>query len=164
MKFSGKTLMSIGLMVITAYAVIPALKWPLRTAIFPVTVSILVFLIAIIELLLRLYEGEETAQEKTDGSLKSLGGIAQPLPSLKMLVASAWTMGFLILILLIGFPISVPLFAFLYLKCHGKESWWISIGLAALASACFYGLFVWLLHLPFPEGFVQRGIQVLGVI
>ena len=164
MKFSGKTAMSIGLMMIAVYVVIPAMEWPLRTAIFPVTVSILVFLIAMLELLLRLFEGEEVAEKKPAADIKSLDSIAQPLPTRKLLTASAWTMGFFLMILLIGFPISVPLFAFLYLKFHGHEGWGISIGLAASALACFYGLFVWLLHIPFPEGFVQRGLRLLGII
>jgi putative tricarboxylic transport membrane protein len=72
-------------------------------------------------------------------------------------------MGFFLLILLLGFPISVPLFTFLYLKLHGKEGWGMSLGLSASALACFYGLFVWLLHIPFPEGWVQKGLRAIGI-
>jgi len=64
--------------------------------------------------------------------------------------------GFFLLILFLGFTISVPLFTFLYLKLHGKEGWGMSIGLSASALACFYGLFVWLLSTPFPEDGCKR--------
>ncbi len=163
MKYSGKTLMSFGLIGITAWVIITALQWPLRTAVFPLTVGILVFLITVGELFLGLFEREEKKKKKSEGELGSLERRDQPLPTRKMLLASAWAMGFFLLILLLGFPISIPLFTFLYLKFHGKEGWVMSIGLSASAFACFYGLFVWLLHIPFPGGWMQKGLRVFGI-
>jgi hypothetical protein len=163
MRYSGKTLMSLSLMMIAAWVVITALKWPLRTALFPVITGILVFFMATGESLLGLFERREVSEKKVEADLSSLERMDQPLPSRKMLLASAWTMGFFLLILLFGFPISVPLFTFLYLKLHGKEGWGISMGLSVSALACFYGFFVWLLHIPFPEGWVQKGLRVLGI-
>ena len=163
MRYSGNTLMSFGLIVIAVWVIITALNWPLRTAVFPVTVGILVFLITIGELLLGLFEGEEASEKRRDGELGSLERMDQPLSTHKMLLASAWAMGFFLLILLLGFPVSVPLFTFLYLKLHGKERWRMTIGLSASAFACFYGLFVWLLHIPFPEGWVQQGLRAFGI-
>jgi hypothetical protein len=57
-------------------------------------------------------------------------------------------------IVLLGFSISVPLFVFLYLKLQGKESWILSVVLAAVAWVFVYGLFDQLLHLPFPQGWL----------
>jgi len=161
MRYGGKTLMSLGLLVIAAWVVIGALKWPLRVALFPVVVGTLVFLMATGKLLLSLFERKEVNGKKVKDNSSSW--MDQPLPTRKMLLASAWTMGFFLLILLFGFPISVPLFTFLYLKLHGKEGWGMSIGLSVSALACFYGLFVWLLSTPFPEGWVQKGLRVLGI-
>lgn len=163
MRYNGKTLMSFGLVVIAAWVIITALQWPLRTAVFPVTVGILVFLITIGELLLGLFEKKEVDEKKVEADLSPLEMMDQPLPTRKMLLASAWTMGFFLLILLLGFPISVPLFTFVYLRLHGKEGWRMTIGLSALAFACFYGLFVWMLHIPFSEGWVQQGLRALGI-
>jgi len=42
--------------------------------------------------------------------------------------------------------------SFLYFRFAGGEKWPISIVLSLAAWAVFYGLFDYLLHLPFPEG------------
>jgi hypothetical protein len=63
-----------------------------------------------------------------------------------------WTLGFFLAIWLLGFTIAVPITTFLYLKVAGQERWPITILLSFLAWVCFYGLFDYLLHLPFPEG------------
>lgn len=69
-------------------------------------------------------------------------------------VAVAWMLGFFAAIALLGFPIAVPLFLFLYLKLQGGEGWLLSIVITAVAWGAFYGLFDRLLHLPFPAGWV----------
>jgi hypothetical protein len=64
----------------------------------------------------------------------------------------AWTLGFFLAIWLLGFVIAVPVASFLYFRFAGGEKWSISILLSLAAWASFYGLFDYLLHLPFPEG------------
>jgi hypothetical protein len=69
-------------------------------------------------------------------------------------IAVAWIGGFFVLILLLGFPIAVPLLVFAYLKLQGKETWTFSAAFTLALWAAFYGLFDQLLHLPFPAGWV----------
>ena len=64
----------------------------------------------------------------------------------------AWTLGFFATIWLLGFVIAVPVASFLYFRFAGREKWSLSIPLSLAAWAVFYGLFDYLLHLPFPEG------------
>jgi Tripartite tricarboxylate transporter TctB family len=52
----------------------------------------------------------------------------------------------------LGFPIAIALMMFTYLKIQGGESWVLSIALTVIAWLAFWGLFVKLLNLPFPEG------------
>ena len=72
----------------------------------------------------------------------------------RILVAVAWMVGFFAAVVLLGFPIAVPLFLFLYLKLQGGEGWPLSIGITLAVTALFYGLFDALLHLPFPAGWL----------
>jgi len=65
-----------------------------------------------------------------------------------------WTLGFLVLILLVGFPLAVPIFVFAYLKIAGQEPWTLTIALTAISWLSMEGLFNRLLHLPFPEGLI----------
>lgn len=62
-----------------------------------------------------------------------------------------WTVGYFVVIWLFGFNAAVPLTTILYLKIAGREKWPITLLLSFIAWACFYGLFVRALHLPFPD-------------
>ena len=63
-----------------------------------------------------------------------------------------WLFGFFAAIWLLGYSIAIALMMFTYLKFQGRESWTISITLTVVAWLAFYGLFVRLLTLPFPDG------------
>jgi hypothetical protein len=63
-----------------------------------------------------------------------------------------WILGFFFAIWLLGFHLAVPAASFLYFRLAGHEKWPISIALSLAAGVVFYGLFGYLLHLPFPEG------------
>ena len=154
MRVCGKALMSLSVAIIAAWAVITALKWPFMSAIFVVIVGIIVFLIAAVDFCLRLF-GSRTAET----SFKFSENMGRTLAIRRALSALMFIIGFFLMILFLGFPIAVPLFIFLYLKLHAKENWRISLGLAAVAWVCFFGLFIWLLKTPFMEGWVQRWIR-----
>jgi hypothetical protein len=67
-------------------------------------------------------------------------------------IAAAWMLAFFAGVVLLGFPLAVPLFVLLYLKCQGGEGWVLSIVITVIVAAVFYGLFDAMLHLPFPSG------------
>lgn len=62
----------------------------------------------------------------------------------------SWIIGFYLLIVLIGFPIAVPLFVLSYSKFYGA-SWLVGISLSAIAWGFVYGVFEKILHVPWPE-------------
>ncbi|MFC1893459.1 tripartite tricarboxylate transporter TctB family protein [Chloroflexota bacterium] len=59
---------------------------------------------------------------------------------LRYLSAPAWFAAFLMMVYLVGYLVTAPLFVFLYLKLH-RERWLLSLILAALALAAIYGGF-----------------------
>ena len=63
-----------------------------------------------------------------------------------------WILGFFFAIWLLGFSFAVALSTFLYLKAGAGEKWLITIILTLVAFASFYGLFIYTLHVPFPDG------------
>jgi len=63
-----------------------------------------------------------------------------------------WILGFFFAIWLLGFSIAVALSTFLYLKAGAGEKWLITIILTLVAFVSFYGLFIYTLHVPFPDG------------
>ena len=163
MRLSGRTWMSFGMMVIAAWAVIKALKWPLTTALFPVVIGIPVFIFATSELFSSLSKREETTREVSAEDASSKKEKPERLPVDRDLLAFLLILSFFLLVLLVGFPIAVPLFVFFYMKIYGREKWGLSVGLAAVAWAGFYGLFVLVSNIHFGEGWLQQGLRALGI-
>jgi uncharacterized BrkB/YihY/UPF0761 family membrane protein len=143
--------------------VITALKWPFRAALFPVIIGSLVFLMSAAELFLNLLGGENGGEEASgfDFKLTELGD--QGLVRRRTLSMFVSILVFFFLVLLVGFHVSIPIFFFLFLKFKAKEKWRISLGLTALAWVSFYGLFIWLLHIDFPQGWIQRWLGTIGI-
>jgi Tripartite tricarboxylate transporter TctB family len=62
----------------------------------------------------------------------------------------AWLWGLFFAIHLIGMPIALPLFVFLYTKLYGG-SWTVALTLAGGTWGFLYGVFEQLLHVPWPK-------------
>jgi len=143
--------LALGVMAVSGYGVVAAWFWPWKAALFPLVIGIPLFVLSAAEALWVLLGSTERATVQDFQ-------ISQELPEPEILrrsaLAGAWILGFFAAILLLGFPLAVPLFIFLYLKVHGREGWVLSIVFTAVAWAFFYGLFDQLLHLPFPQGWL----------
>jgi len=161
MKPNGKAVMSLGLMIVIAWAVIKALRWPFNTALFPVVIGIPVFFLAMNEFRLSMAKRNNTATPVLSAGASRKDTESAPLPVKGTVQAFLLVLSFFFLILLVGFPAAAPLFVFVYLKVYGKEKWGTSIVLAVAAGASFTFLFIHLLNIPFEEGWVQQGINAL---
>lgn len=164
MRFSGRTWMSLGVIVVAVWAVIKALSWPLTTALFPVVIGIPVFILSASELFSSLSKREEPTGDRSVKGAVSKREKSERIPAGKDVLAFLLILSFFLLILLVGFPIAVPLFVFLYMKVYGREKWGLSAGLAAAAWGGFYGLFVLVSNIHFDEGWVQQGLRALGIL
>ncbi len=65
---------------------------------------------------------------------------------------ACWTVGFFLMIWLLGFITASAVATLAYLKLGAGEKWGISVVLTAVAWGFFFGLFDYGLHLPFPPG------------
>ncbi|MDI7259054.1 MAG: tripartite tricarboxylate transporter TctB family protein [Thermodesulfobacteriota bacterium] len=161
--YSTKNLMNLCLALIAAGVTITAMKWPFKTALFPLAIGISVFLMAVTELLLSLFEREGKAAKQSAMDFKLSEGIDEAVALRRTWVAFGWIIGFFFLILFLGFSIAVPLFVFFYLRLYGKEKWGISIIMTVSSYFFFWGLFVWLLNTPLMEGWIFRGLRAIGI-
>ena len=138
--------LSVVIMLVAGYAVFAATAWPWKAALFPLAIGMPLFCLATTELLWSLFGKEKSDAVEGDPELEGA--------TRRMLVAAGWMVGFLAAIVLLGFPIAVPLFLLLYLRLQGGEGWIMSIVITAVVWGVFYGLFDALLHLPFPSGWL----------
>jgi len=142
--------LSVLIMVASGYGVIAATAWPWKAALFPLVIGIPLFCLAVAELLWTLFgSAPAEAGEAKDFQLSIGKDTAR-----RTVVASAWILGFFAAIVLLGFPIAVPLFVLLYLRLQGREGWIVSLAMTGAVWGVFYGLFNRLLHLPFPAGWL----------
>ena len=143
MRISGAVVFSAGLAAIAAYAVMTALRWPAKAALFPLVMGIPLLVLALVQMVIdaRAAKVGEDAPPHTRAAVNVMG----------------WMALFIALVFLLGFPLAVPLFIFGYLTLAGRESWLLSIALAFAAWGVFYLLFQRLLHFPFEAGWLTGG-------
>jgi hypothetical protein len=159
MKIKGRAIMSLSVAIVAVIVAVMSLKWPFKTALFPVMIGIPVALMAVTELILSL-RGQKKV-EKGGVDFKLSEDVDPQVAMKRTLITFAWIVGFFVLIILVGFPIAVLLFLFLNLKWQAKESWLITIILTAATSVFFYGLFIRLLDIPFYEGVILRALGLV---
>jgi hypothetical protein len=138
---------------VAGYALYASWSWPFRTALFPRVIALPILLLALIELALSVW-GSEKERDGHAVDFQLTDTVEPALARKRTIAIIMWTLGFLALIVLVGFPLAVPIFVFAYLKIAGREPWTLTIALTAISWLAMDGLFDRLLHLPFPEGLV----------
>jgi TctA family transporter len=156
-RYSGKALMSLVLMVIGAWMTITALKWPLKTSLFPLVVGISTFFIAMVHSSLCLFGKEKDDRETKGSDFEFYEDIVRK----KTLSTCFWILSFFLLIVLVGFMVAIPIFFIFYFKLSGKEKWKSCLGLTAATWGTFYLLFIQLFHFPFPQGWIQKWLMAV---
>lgn len=156
MKITPAALFSFCALVFFCVFVYLAQDWRLQARLYPWAIGFPMIVLALIQVILDL-RGVK-AKEPSSGDpvtpmdFQFTKEIDPATAKKRAIVMFTWLVGFLGLIWFLGFPIGIPVMMFSYLRFQGKESLLTSIILTAIAWAGFYGLFVKLLTLPFPEG------------
>jgi hypothetical protein len=164
LKITPAALFSFCALVFFCVFVYLAQEWRMQARLYPWAIGIPMVVLAIAQVILDL-KGVK-AKQSDDGAPPTPMDFQftkdiDPVTSKKRaIIMFAWLLGFFALIWLFGFSIGIPLMMFAYLKFQGGESWVLSITLTVIAWLFFYGLFVKLLTLPFPEGLI---ITWLGI-
>ena len=130
-----------------AWALWQAWDWKFRPGLFPWVVGFLGLPLAFLQLNLDIAGAVKTIGH---GLVKARDREATRLTR-ETVEISAWILGYFVVIWLLGFSLAIVATTFLYLKL-AKERWLTALVLTFLAWVSFYGLFVYLLHVPFPEG------------
>lgn len=148
-----RCVLSLAAACVAGYALYASWNWPFRTALFPRVIALPILFLALIESALSVW----SIESERDGHAVDfqLTDTVEPVLATQRTIAIIlWTVGFMVLIVLVGFPLAVPIFVFVYLRIAGREPWALTIILTAMSWLFMEGLFNRLLHLPFPEGWV----------
>jgi hypothetical protein len=142
------------LIAVAAYAVWAAFGWTFKAKLFPLTVSIPLMVLAVIQLVTEIF-GKADSREGQVMDIEFASDVVPELARRRAIGAFLWVGGFILLVYLLGFPWAVPIFIFSYLSRQSRVGLPLSAALTAVTWLFFYGLFQRLLHLPFEDGVIQ---------
>lgn len=132
--------------------------WVIEANLFPVVIAVPALILAVV-LLVKVLRGKPGAEkeekvEVVEGAPAGEGdAVTASEARRRTYITIAWILGFFFAIWLIGFTWwTVALFMVLYLKVQAGESWVLTGVITLVCLVFFIYLFVWTLHLPFPEG------------
>lgn len=135
-------------------AIIFAWDWPLRASIIVLVLGSIGFVMVMVQLMLDVRGNKGTTEapelafeipsfETSDPATQEKG----------VLEIWAWLVGLLLAVFLIGLPLSLALFVFLYTKVYGG-SWAVSLGMAGAIAAFEYGVYDRIMHVYWPEALI----------
>lgn len=133
-----------------------AKDWRLQARLYPWVIAIPMVVLALIQVIFDLKGIERKQEDAAPVDFQFTQTTVEPKEARRRAInIFGWFFGFFGGIWLVGFSIAIALMVFGYLKIQSNEKWPISIILTVLAWVSFWGLFVKLLNLPFPDGMIQ---------
>lgn len=153
MKFRFGALFSLAILVFFAVFVYQAGEWRLQARLYPWAIGIPMIGFALLQIFFELFgrgPRKETGNAPVDFQFGQ--SMDSAVAMRRTLSIFSWIFGFFLAIWFLGFSLAVPALVFFYLKFQAGEPWWLSALLTVVAWVVFWGLFTWLLNLPFPEG------------
>ena len=150
------TLFNILLVLLFGLALLQSKEWTIRAGLFPWIIGVPVLALSLAHLVIELRRMGWTPRVAREQDR-----FTETVEFQRTLSILGWTVGYLVALWLTGFTFATPLMTFLYLKMAARESWSLSVTLAAVAWAFLYFLFVRILHVPFPEGLL---FELLGAV
>ncbi len=144
----------IGLAILAA--MIAAWDWPLRASIIVLVLGSAGLVMVAAQLMLDLRRNRKPARDAK---------LAFEIPSFEEGEPGAfqrgtaeiwgWLMGLLLAVLVVGLPVALVLFVFLYMKTYGA-GWFLSLGMAAAIAAFEYGVYDRIMHVYWPEALIWQ--------
>jgi tripartite tricarboxylate transporter TctB family protein len=155
----GQALFCLFLIVVSGFAIFSALGWSFKTKLFPLSVSIPLLILATSQLLITLF-----GKGETDGGagmdIDFTTDVPPEIVRRRVVGIFGWIVSFILLVYLLGFPVTVPLFIFVFLRFQSEASWLQSILLTAITWGGFYLLFQKLVHIQFEAGAIQTWLAM----
>lgn len=152
MKFKPALIFDLFVVLFFAYMIWEAREWDTPAKLFPWAIGVPMVVLAISHLATEwLGEKKQRAAGAPPVDIEFAKGIDPGIARARALGSFAWIIAFLVSIWLIGFSISTALVIFLYLKFQAREGWTLSLVLSCGGWLIYYGLFEYLLRLPFPD-------------
>ena len=156
MKIRPAAIFSFCALVFFCVFVYQAKDWRLQARLYPYAIGVPMIILALIQVILDLkgYVAKQS-DDATPVDFQRTTTVAPEIAFKRTVTMFSWFVGFFIACWLVGFTIAIPLVVFSYMFFQGKERFVLVSILTVIAFVFYYGLFVKLLNLPFPDGAIQ---------
>ena len=154
-RFNPGALFTLLILLIFFGGVFTARQWQFQARLFPWTIGIPALLLCVAQLAMDLFRTTESDNSDDVSGLMDLPvdrGIPVSVVVRRAVNSFGWIIGFMLVIWLIGFIISVPLFVLLYLLIQAREKLWVSLVYTGAMLIFLLGVFHQVLHIPWPPG------------
>lgn len=153
-KKKGHLYFSAFLILVSAYAIFSALGWSFKTKLFPLATAIPLLILVLLHLYLEFF-GRPEVDKGPAVEAEFSAEVPDEVARRRAFAIFAWIGAFLLFVYLIGFPPTVPLFMFCFLRFQSEAGWVQAILLTACTWGFFYLLFQRLVHIQFEAGAIQ---------
>ncbi len=154
-RFNPGALFTLLILLIFFGGVFTARQWQFQARLFPWTIGIPALLLCVAQLAMDLFRTTESDNSDDVSGLMDLPvdrGIPVSVVVRRAVNSFGWVIGFMLVIWIIGFIISVPLFVLLYLLIQAREKLWVSLVYTGAMLIFLLGVFHQVLHIPWPPG------------
>lgn len=156
---SGRVLFCVFLIAVAGFAIYTARGWTFKAALFPLAVSIPLLVLVSMELLQIIF-GRTESVDASAVDLEFTRDVPAELARRRVINTFAWIIGFIASVYLVGFPLTVPIFIFCYLKFQSDAGWPAALVATAITWGGFYALFQRLVHIQFEPGAIQTWLGI----
>ncbi|MFQ5918293.1 MAG: tripartite tricarboxylate transporter TctB family protein [Candidatus Binatia bacterium] len=154
-RFNPGALFTLLILLIFFGGVFTARQWQFQARLFPWTIGIPALLLCFAQLAMDLFRTTESDNPDDVSGLMDLPvdrGVPVSVVVRRAVNIFGWVIGFFLVIWLIGFIISVPLFVLLYLLVQAREKLWVSLTYTGAMLIFLIVIFHQVLHIPWPPG------------
>jgi len=138
---------------VAALALIETWTWPAKAALYPRAVGVPLLALAVAEAVLTLASRRDRSGSPA-ADLALFADVPPEVTARRARSVLAWMLGLYAAVAVVGAGAAVPLFVYAYLRRQAAASRFGSLAAALCAWAVFTLLFVTLLRVPFPPGWV----------
>lgn len=162
MQFRPRLIFTFIVILFFIYFVYEAREWRLQARLYPWAIGIPMIILAITHFVLELFGIPRTkpTSDNTPVDFQFTQVADEAVARSRTITILSWIFGYVITIWFLGFSLAVPIVAFVFLRFQSGEGLGLSVALTAALWLLFWGLFVKLLTLPFPDGqlFIWLGL------
>jgi len=167
-KVHGRLFFSLGFTLLFALLVIIGMGYNPLARLVPLVVGIPALIMSAIQFLLDLrdaFRGESTmrktaaVKEATKTEKPKKEELSPQEIRRRELMAVGWILALFALIMFFGFHIAIAAFVLLFMRLYGRESWRLSLGVAALCWAFVYIVFIIILGSNLYQGLILETLQ-----